>query len=66
MSDIIKLSETEAVARAHVVSMLWVDNLLNVNMVKGCFTIFGDDARRVWAEWTGEKRDESELEPVAR
>lgn len=54
--DIIKLSETEAVARAHIVEIYWYDNdTLVVILSNGQAEVKGDDARRVWETWTADR-----------
>lgn len=54
--DIIKLSEAEAVARAHIVEIYWYDNdTLVVILSNGQAEVKGDDARRVWETWTADR-----------
>lgn len=60
--DIIKLSETEAVARAHVVSMERKGDALTVYLSTGLwYAVEGDDARRVWREWVTDTQSMADL-----
>ncbi len=55
--DIIMLSEKMAVTRAHITKMAWHESGdLRVFTVDGEYaTIRGDDALRVWREWTADR-----------
>lgn len=55
--DIIKLSETEAVARAHIARMCWddINTLVVITSEDNSIEVRGDDARRVWETWTADR-----------
>jgi len=61
--DIIKLSEKMAIARAHITKMAWHESGdLRVFTVDGEYaTIRGDDALRVWREWTADRDTMADL-----
>ena len=60
------LSETEAVARAHVVRMAWGEEVLRGSLLvylddRTMREAKGDDARRVWREWITDMQTMADL-----